>query len=348
MDFDQPFDAQDWDVQMSKVFNDSYYNADDPGMLVDAEEGVDLAKPVWKDDIDISDLVGANGETDNEYGEETADMNTKKKKKRGKKNKKEESKGAKTAMELIGYGYEDDEAYAPIADNSDAGGHDEFTGMDADYLNEIDLPSGMTTKRLSKRELKRAEKDMKKKVKNLDDYLGEYYQLDYEDMIGDTPTRFKYTTVPKEDFGLTPVEILLADDKDLNEFFSLKKLAPYRRQDLVEKDMRMFKRGGSGKLNELKAKAQQALQDLKKSNRDGDGDKEKKKKDKKDKKEFKAVKDSATASSSDAFATQELADADEKTKRKQEKKADQKRKRTEDKICTNGMWLFKSPLVSSY
>ena len=66
------------------------------------------------------------------------------------------------------------------------------------------------------------------KKQSLDAYLEEVYQLDYEDMVGDLPTRFKYRKVEGDSFGLDPVDILKAEDKDLNEFISLKKLAPYR------------------------------------------------------------------------------------------------------------------------
>lgn len=50
--------------------------------------------------------------------------------------------------------------------------------------------------------------------------------------------RFKYKQVEPETFGLTQREILLASDNDLNDYISLKKLAPYRDPDLVQKDKR--------------------------------------------------------------------------------------------------------------
>lgn len=62
----------------------------------------------------------------------------------------------------------------------------------------------------------------------VDKLMDEYYNLDYEDIIGGVPVRFKYKEVESETFGMTAEEILIEDDKELNNRASLKFLAPYR------------------------------------------------------------------------------------------------------------------------
>lgn len=60
--------------------------------------------------------------------------------------------------------------------------------------------------------------------------LAEYDKLDYEDNIGGLKTRFKYRSVPKEDYGLSTDEILKLKDKELNQLVGLKRMAPYREE----------------------------------------------------------------------------------------------------------------------
>ncbi|CAL0334496.1 unnamed protein product [Lupinus luteus] len=61
--------------------------------------------------------------------------------------------------------------------------------------------------------------------------MDEYYKLDYEDTIGDLKTRFKYAKTKPSRFGMSAPEILLMDDNELNQYVSLKKLAPYREEE---------------------------------------------------------------------------------------------------------------------
>ncbi|KAJ6426811.1 hypothetical protein OIU84_022410 [Salix udensis] len=76
----------------------------------------------------------------------------------------------------------------------------------------------------SKRKRKR-KMSLVQKVK--EEMMEEYYKLDYEGTIGDLKTRFKYAKVEPNKFGLKTEEVLDMDDKELNQYVSIKKLAPY-------------------------------------------------------------------------------------------------------------------------
>lgn len=99
-----------------------------------------------------------------------------------------------------------------------ADGDEDLVGEDGD-----DEP------REGKRKRKRKQSDVEKAV--MEELLDEYYKLDYEDTIGDLKTRFKYKPVKAKKYGLTAEEVLMMDDKELNQYVSLKKLAPYREKE---------------------------------------------------------------------------------------------------------------------
>lgn len=65
--------------------------------------------------------------------------------------------------------------------------------------------------------------------------MDEYYNLDYEDIVGGVPMRFNYKKVDPQSFNMTPEDILSMEDKELNRIVSLKYLAPYRANRDIKK-----------------------------------------------------------------------------------------------------------------
>ncbi|WWC65922.1 uncharacterized protein I303_108544 [Kwoniella dejecticola CBS 10117] len=128
--------------------------------------------------------------------------------------------------------------------------------MDADFIDEE--PSKKKRKKDKKKKGKALEVETEidpkvngltvaDKAKKVKEAMEEYKALDHEDMIGDMPTKFKYTHSAPVSFGLTPAEILLATDEELNKVLNVKSIAPYRKGGIG-----MQGRGLGSRVRELK------------------------------------------------------------------------------------------------
>ncbi|XP_034945518.1 protein KRI1 homolog [Chelonus insularis] len=202
IDFDSDFDPNEHDKKMQQIFNEEYYN-----------NGEDNVKPEFPE---------LDQELEIERDWDNVDPNA--------------------VKNAENYDYDDNQPHCEDPDFN----------MDADYdpNNKSNLEQELVdnSRKKRKRKSKFAKLIATEKPKfdpklhsSFMEYFDQYYALDYEDMIGDIPCRFKYRKVVPNDYGLTTEEILLADDKELNKWCSLKKALEHKPENVEFREIQIYK-----------------------------------------------------------------------------------------------------------
>lgn len=199
-DLDDEFDPEEYDRMMKKVFDEKYYEAEDmdPEFGSDGDEGGDIEKPDFEKE---DELLGLPEGWD---GSGSGD-------------------GFLAARERIlkqKAGVGDDGGTGASEDDKDGDGAGD-EGIDGDDGETVASEEGKRKRKKKLSLVQRAKEAL----------MEEYYKLDYEDTIGDVKTRFKYSKTKPNRYGLSTAEILTMDDKELNQYVSLKKIAPYREKE---------------------------------------------------------------------------------------------------------------------
>lgn len=197
-EIEKEFDPEEYDRMMKKAFDDKYYNAEDadPDFCSDND---DIEKPDFEKEDELLGLPKGWDECGSNGGFLAA-----------------RERALKEKIENTSDDDLSEDEKEKIENSSD---DDLPEGEDK---KEEKIPEEGSRKRKRKTALlEKARQAM----------MDEYYKLDYEDTIGDLKTRFKYAKTKPKRFGMSASEILLIDDKELNQYVSLKKLAPYRDEE---------------------------------------------------------------------------------------------------------------------
>ncbi|KAJ2380418.1 Ribosome biogenesis protein Kri1, partial [Coemansia sp. RSA 2603] len=184
--------------------------------------------------------------------------------------------------------------------------------MDADYLDDSQMPAARA---VDPEAVESSKSELKDKVS---EYMDKYYQLDFEDVVGDDLlTRFKYTKVKPVDYGLTPAEILLADEDLVSKYVPVKRIATFIPDWKIEDDL--AKHANKKRLIYLKKKAA-------KKRADWESDLKQQKKSSKDKKDKKDKKDNSKKRSRDDEGGKSEAKSDKADKKSKKSKKEDKDK----------------------
>ena len=205
---EEAWDVEQWENEMEKKFGRDYYADKEEAEPESDDEGEKptktkrLRKPKWDDDIDIDDLVP---DFDGDDGLEV------------------------TANSI-----------SPEAEPSNSAPEDEegMEGMDDD------AGARPKSKRPKKKDLVRMRKEQKKagrlERRAIEEIVDEKLEQEGPALLrsGAKAPHFRYRETSPRAYGLTPRDILMASDSQLNQFVGLKKLATFRDPEKKRKDKR--------------------------------------------------------------------------------------------------------------
>lgn len=197
---EEAWDNENWEREMRRKFDETYYADQDEGDANDASSSTRrrAKKPKWDADIDINDLV--------------------------------------PGFQDIGYA---DAAPFALSDDEtprqDGESHVRGNG-DVDSLDKRRTSQAKDTKRQKIEKDKRARRE-RRQIENLvDDRLDKEDIL--ANAAPKHQGRFRYRETSPITYGMTTADILMASDAQLNQYAGLKKLASFRTPDQKSKDKR--------------------------------------------------------------------------------------------------------------
>ncbi|KZF23523.1 hypothetical protein L228DRAFT_267520 [Xylona heveae TC161] len=223
---EEGWEGDKWEEAMKKRFGEDYYAEQDAASSSEGDAGADGGekqkkkkpkKPTWDDDIDIKDLVP---DFEDEESGKKPDITLS--------DDDDENNNGEDAAQAIANAANEDEDEDGDVDMDDA---------DAD--GEATKAKGKTKKdRLREREeAKRSARRERRKIEQFVDS-----KMDMEDALAmpgaskAASGRFRYRETSPTAYGLTPRDILMASDTQLNQFAGLKKLAAFRDAEKKRKD----------------------------------------------------------------------------------------------------------------
>lgn len=199
------------------------------------DEWKDVLEGEWSDDQWDKEMEKRFGESYYNEADAVSDSDDAGSGKKSKKPKKPKFDDDIDIKDLIPDFKEDDDEERPTLSSDEEEDDDDEDAMDVDTPDSTIKPKSSKKLKQEKADAKSAARRDRRLIENL---VNE--NLKYETALAAKPTkqpaRFRYRETSPTSFGLTARDILLADDKQLNEFAGLKKLASFRDADKKKKD----------------------------------------------------------------------------------------------------------------